>query len=61
MFLSVVSVKELHLNKKHQIYCLEKLNGRELYNIELLLKAEKPNAQKNFDKNPELEWKYRDV
>ena len=46
--------------KKHQIYCLEKLNSRELYNMQLILKVEKPTSQTYFQKNfqnPELEWK----
>ena len=52
--------KECHLIKKHQIYCLEKLNSRELYNMQLILKVEKPTAQIYFKKsfqNLELEWK----
>ena len=33
-------IKEHQLIKKHQIYCLEKLNSRELYNMQLILKVE---------------------
>ena len=53
-------IKEHHLIQKHQIYCLEKLNSRELYNMQLILQVEKPTAQTYFKKifqNPELEWK----
>ena len=53
-------IEEHHLIKKHQIYCLEKLNSRELYNMQLILKVEKPTAQTFLEKifqNPELEWK----
>ena len=53
-------IKEYHLIKKHQIYCLEKLNTRELYNMLLILKVEKPTVQTYFEKifqNPQLEWK----
>ena len=53
-------INEHHLIKKHQIYCLEKLNSRELYNMQLILKVEKPTFQTYFEKkfqNPELEWK----
>ena len=53
-------IKEHHLIQKHQIYCLEKLNSRELYNMQLILKVEKPTAQIYFEKifqNPKLEWK----
>ena len=53
-------IKEHQLIKKHQIYCLEKLNSRELYNMQLILKEEKPAAQTYFEKifqNRELEWK----
>ena len=65
--ISDLIVKEHHLVKKHQIYYLEKLNIRELYNMQLILKVEKPTAQTYFEKNfqnPELEWKdipYLDV
>ena len=45
-------INEHHLIKKHQIYCFEKPNSRELYHVQLILKVEKPTAQ-----NPELEWK----
>ena len=38
-------IKKHHLIKKHQVYCLEKLNSRELYNMQLILKVEKPTAQ----------------
>ena len=43
-------IEEHHLIKKHQIYCLEKLNSRELYNMQLILKEEKPTAQTYFEK-----------
>ena len=52
-------INEHHLIKKHQIYCLEKLNSRELYNTQLILNVEKPTIQTYFEKkiqNPELEW-----
>ena len=42
-------IKEHQLIKKHQIYCLEKLNSRELYNMQLILKVEKPIAQTYFE------------
>ena len=53
-------IKEHHLIKKHQIYCLEKVNSRELYNMQIILKVKKPTAQTYFEKNfwnPVLEWK----
>ena len=31
-----------HLIKKHQIFCLEKLSSRELYNMLLILNIEQP-------------------
>ena len=49
--ISDIIIKEHHLIKKHQIYCLEKLNSRKLYNMQLLLHVEKPTAQKHFEKN----------
>ena len=42
-------IKEHHLIKKHQIYCLEKLNSRELCNMQLTPKVEKPTAQTYFE------------
>ena len=56
--ISDLIIKEHDIIKKHQIYFLEKLNSRELYNIQL--KLEKPTAETYFKKNsqnPELEWK----
>ena len=53
-------INEHHLIKKHQIYYLEKLNSRELYNMQLTLNVEKSTAQTYFEKkfqNPELECK----
>ena len=35
---------ERHLMKKHRIYCLEKLNSRELYSMQLIIKVEKTTA-----------------
>ena len=35
--ISNVIINESHLIKKHQIYCWEKLNSRELYNMQLIL------------------------
>ena len=58
--ISDVIINEHHLIKKHQIYCLEKLNSRELYNLQLILNVEKPTAHTYFEKkfqNPDLEWK----
>ena len=39
---------EHHLIRKHQIYYLEKLNSRELYNMKLILKVEKPTTQPTY-------------
>ena len=51
---------EHHLIRKHQIYCLEKLKRRELYNMQLIFNIEKPTAETYFEKKikkPELKWK----
>ena len=52
------------LIKKNQIDCLEKLNDRELYNMQLIIKVKKyisrTYIKKYFEKNfqnPELKWK----
>ena len=59
--ISDLIINKHHLIKKHQIYCLEKLNSREPYNMQLILNVEKPTtAQIHFKEklqNPELEWK----
>ena len=47
-------INKHHLIKKHQIYCLEKLISREIYNMQLILTEEKSAAQTDFH-NPE--WK----
>ena len=58
----ILLLTEHQLIKKHQIYCLEKLNRRELYNMQLILKVEKPTAQTYFDKNfQNLELKWKDM
>ena len=54
--ISNLNINEHELIKNHQIYRLEKLHSRELYNMQLLLKAKKPTAQTCFKKNfPNLE------
>ena len=52
------------LIKKNQIDCLEKLNDRELYNMQLIIKVKKyisrTYIKKYFEENfqnPELKWK----
>ena len=47
-------VNKHHLIKKHQIFFLEKLISREIYNMQLILKEEKFAAQTDFHN---LEWK----
>ena len=61
-FYNVITISVILLlkNIKHQIYCLENLNSKELYNMQLILKVEKPTAQTYFEKNlrtPELKSK----
>ena len=46
--ISDLIINEHQLIKKHQIYCLEKLNSRKLYHMQLILKVEKPTAQTYF-------------
>ena len=53
-------IAKLSLDDNKKFYCLEKLNITELYNMQLVRRVEKPNAQRYFEKkfeNPELEWK----
>ena len=57
---SLVLGKKCHLIKK-QIYCLKKLNIREVYNMHFTLSVEKPTAQIYFEKNfQNLEMKWKD-
>ena len=52
-------INEGHLIKKQQIYCLQKINSRELCDMQLILKQETPTAQTYFAKNfqnAELKW-----
>ena len=37
--------------KKHQIYWLEKLNSREHYSMQSILKENKPKEEKPFSQN----------
>ena len=45
IIISDLIIDEHLLIKKRQIYCLEKLNSRELHNMQLLLKLEKATFQ----------------
>ena len=55
-------INEQHLIKKHQIYCLEKLNTTELYSMQLILKIKATTTQTNFEKNfQNLELKQKDI
>ena len=47
--ISDLIINDHHLIKKHQICCLEKLNSRELYNMQLTLHVEKPTAEAYFE------------
>ena len=50
------NISDIIINK-HQIYCLEKLNNRELYNMQLIVNVEKPASQTYFEKNVQaLNW-----
>ena len=49
--ISDLMINKHRLIKKYQIYCLGKLNSRELLNMQLTLKVEKPTAQTHFEKN----------
>ena len=59
---SNLNINEHHLMKKRQIYCLETLKSRELYNMQHALKVEKPTAQTYFEKNfQNSEWEWKDI
>ena len=49
--LSNLKINEHHLIKKIIFNFLEKLNSRELYNMQLILKVEKLTAKTYFEKN----------
>ena len=44
-----LAIHEHHLIKKHQTLCLNKLDSKELYNIQLLANFLKPNSQVYFE------------
>ena len=45
-----LAIQDHHLIKKHQILCLNKLDSKELYNIQLLANFLKPTSQDYFEK-----------
>ena len=45
-----LAIHDNHLIKKHQILCLNKLDSKELYNIQLLANFLKPTSQAYFEK-----------
>ena len=46
-----LAIQDHHLIKIHQILCLNKLDSKELYNIQLLANFLKPTSQAYFEKN----------
>ena len=44
-----LAIQDHHLIKKHQILCLNKLDSKELYNIQLLPNILKPTSQAYFE------------
>ena len=58
--ISDLTINEYHLIKKHQLYCLEKVNNRELYTMKVTPKVKKSTAQTYLEKhfqNLKLKWK----
>ena len=53
-------IQDHHLIKKNQMLCLIKLNGNELYRIQIIIKYKEPTSQSYFEKifeNSNLDWK----
>ena len=44
-----LGIQDHHLTKKHQILCLNKLDSKELYNMQLLPNFPKPTSQAYFE------------
>ena len=44
-----LAIQDHHLIKKHQISCLNKLDSKEFYNIQLLANFLKPTSQAYFE------------
>ena len=44
-----LAIQDHHLIKKHQILCLNKLNSKELYNIQILANSLKPASESFFE------------
>ena len=61
LLFSDLIIKEHHLIKKHQNYCLERLNSTEIYNMQFILNVEKPTAETYFDKKIYIYIPYLDV
>ena len=54
-----LAIQDHYLIKKHQILCLNKLDSKELYNIQLLANTLKPTSQSYFEKvfaGHDFEW-----
>ena len=58
--ISNLLIENHHLIKKNHIYCLSKLDSRELYQIQITLKGAKVTSQTYYEKcfsNFKLDWK----
>ena len=58
--ISNLLIEDHHLIKKNHIYCLSKLDSRELYQIQITLKGVKVTSQTYYEKcfsNFKLDWK----
>ena len=44
-----LAIQDQHLIKKHQVLCLNKLNSKELCNVQLLANSLKPTSQSYFE------------
>ena len=56
----VIFLPDHNMIKKNQVYALSKLDSKELYMIQVLLKYTKPTSQRYFEKHfsqPNIDWK----
>ena len=55
-----VLVQDHNLIKKNHVYCLSRLDSKELYNLQITLKFTKPTSQyyyKTLFNQPDIDWK----
>ena len=53
-------IKDHNIIKKHQVYSITRLDTKELYKLQIILRCKKPTSQsyfKNYFKTDDFDWK----